>query len=152
MQKRVQGNSLLLKFIKFGIVGASGTIVDFGILYLMRDVLGLPDIVANTISFTCAASSNYLFNRLWTFRSKEKKVGIEYAKFLAVSVVGLLINNGVIILSGLLWPSLYNGGVLSVVGVEIQWFYVFKLLAIAITTLWNFFGNMLFTFRHSTRE
>ncbi|MBR4229781.1 MAG: GtrA family protein [Bacteroidales bacterium] len=137
---------LILKFVKFGIVGASGMVVDFGVLYLMRNVAGLPDLWANTISFTAAATSNYFLNRIWTFRSHEKQVGVEYAKFLLVSVIGLGINNGVLLLSSLLWPELYNGTI-SLLGKNIEVFYLFKLLAIAITTLWNFFGNMLFTFR-----
>lgn len=137
---------LILKFVKFGIVGASGMVVDFGVLYLMRNVAGLPDIWANTISFTAAATSNYFLNRIWTFRSHEKQVGVEYAKFLLVSVIGLGINNGVLLLSSLMWPELYNGTI-SLLGKNIEIFYLFKLLAIAITTLWNFFGNMLFTFR-----
>ena len=139
--------SLITKFLKFGIVGASGMVVDFGVLYLMRDIVGLPDLWANTISFTCAATSNYFLNRLWTFRSKEKQVGVEYLKFLLVSVIGLGINNGVLLLSHLLWPAAYEGGAFCLTSICIDDFYLFKLLAIAITTLWNFFGNMLFTFR-----
>ncbi len=139
--------TLITRFIKFGVVGASGMVVDFGVLYLMRDVVGLPDLWANTISFTAAATSNYFLNRIWTFRSHERQVGVEYMKFLAVSIIGLGINNGVLLLSRLLWPESYNGQ-LSLLGVTVDTFYLFKLLAIAITTLWNFFGNMLFTFRH----
>ena len=139
--------TLITRFIKFGVVGASGMVVDFGVLYLMRDVVGLPDLWANTISFTAAATSNYFLNRIWTFRSHERQVGVEYMKFLAVSIIGLGINNGVLLLSHLLWPEAYNGQ-LSLLGVTVDTFYLFKLLAIAITTLWNFFGNMLFTFRH----
>lgn len=138
--------TIFLKFLKFGVVGASGMVVDFGVLILMRDVVGLPDLWANTISFTAAATSNYFLNRIWTFRSKDKQVGLEYLKFLAVSIVGLGINNGVLWLSSRLWPDAYNASI-NLLGMDIDVFYLFKLLAIAITTVWNFFGNMLFTFR-----
>ena len=139
---------LIAKFVKFGIVGLSGMVVDFGVLYLMRDVVGLGDILSNTISFTAAATSNYFLNRIWTFRSHEKQVGKEYLKFLLVSVIGLGINNGVLLLSNLLWPEAYQHGVLSLFGLTIDYFYLFKLLARAVTTLWNFFGNLLFTFKN----
>lgn len=139
--------AFIAKFLKFGVVGASGMVVDFGVLVLMRDVFGLPDLLANTISFTAAATSNYFLNRIWTFRSKDKQVGVEYLKFLAVSVVGLGINNGVLWLSSRLWPDAYNASI-NLLGMDIDVFYLFKLLAIAITTIWNFFGNMLFTFRN----
>ena len=52
-------------------------------------------------------------------------------------------------LSSVLWPEWYNGSVM-LLGRNIEVFYLFKLLAIAITTLWNFFGNMLFTFRQKS--
>ncbi|MBR1784514.1 MAG: GtrA family protein [Bacteroidales bacterium] len=140
--------SIIGKFLKFGVVGASGMVVDFGVLYVMRELVGLPDLLSNAISFTAAASSNYVLNRVWTFRSHERQVGVEYMKFLLVSVVGLGINTGVLMLSRLLWPEAYETGSVTLASLRIDDFYLFKLLAIAITTLWNFFGNMIFTFKH----
>ncbi len=137
---------LILKFLKFGVVGASGMVVDFAVLILMRDEVGLPDLWANTVSFTTAATTNYFLNRIWTFRSQDKQVGVEYLKFLGVSIIGLGINNGVLYLSSLLWPEAYSSSI-TLLGMNIDVFYIFKLVAIAITTLWNFFGNMLFTFK-----
>jgi len=142
----VELKPLILKFLKFGVVGASGMVVDFAVLILMRDVVGLPDLWANTVSFTTAATTNYFLNRIWTFRSQDKHVGVEYLKFLGVSIIGLGINNGVLYLSSLLWPEAYSSSI-TLLGMNIDVFYIFKLVAIAITTLWNFFGNMLFTFK-----
>ena len=138
---------LITKFIKFGVVGASGMVVDYGVLFAMHNLFGLGDILSNTISFTCAATSNYFLNRIWTFRSKEKQVGVEYVKFLAVSIVGLLINNSVLLICKNIWPDIYENVFLNLGNQPITGLYIFKLVAIAITTLWNFFGNMLFTFR-----
>lgn len=145
----VELKPLILKFLKFGVVGASGMVVDFAVLILMRDVVGLPDLWANTVSFTTAATTNYILNRIWTFRSQDKQVGVEYLKFLGVSIIGLGINNGVLYLSSLLWPEAYSSSI-TLLGMNIDVFYIFKLVAIAITTLWNFFGNMLFTFKEKT--
>ena len=129
---------LIAKFVKFGVVGASGMVVDFGVLILMRDIVGLPDLWANTISFTAAATSNYFLNRIWTFRSKEKQVGVEYIKFILVSVIGLGVNNGSLWLLSRLLPSWAE-----------DWrFYILWAFAVGITTIWNFFGNLLFTFRN----
>ena len=138
---------LITKFIKFGVVGASGMVVDYGVLFAMHNLFGLGDILSNTISFTCAATSNYFLNRIWTFRSKEKQVGVEYVKFLAVSIVGLLINNSVLLSCKNIWADIYENVFLNLGSQPITGLYIFKLVAIAITTLWNFFGNMLFTFR-----
>ncbi len=125
------------KFLKFGVVGASGMVVHFGVLYLCKEILHLNPFVANTIGFITAATTNYILNRIWTFRSKEKQVGVEYMKFILVSVVGLGINNGTLWLTGHLLPA-WN---------EDWRFYILWVFAVGVTTLWNFFGNMLFTFK-----
>jgi putative flippase GtrA len=130
---------LLTKFVKFGIVGASGFVIHGGLLYLLRDVVGINQFVANIIGFVVAASSNYFLNRVWTFRSQEKQVAVEYLKFFIVSVVGLGINSGTLWLQSLLLPDWAAEGDPR--------FYILWIVAVAVTTLWNFFGNLLFTFR-----
>ncbi|MBQ6741164.1 MAG: GtrA family protein [Bacteroidales bacterium] len=128
---------LITKFVKFGLVGASGMVVHFAVLYFFREIVGLNDFVANTIGFITAATTNYFLNRWWTFRSQEKQVAVEYLKFILVSVIGLGINNGTLWLGGKLLPE-WND----------DWrFYVLWVFAVGVTTLWNFFGNMLFTFK-----
>ncbi|MCR5445754.1 MAG: GtrA family protein [Bacteroidales bacterium] len=131
--------TLILKFLKFGVVGASGFVIHGGLLYLLRDVVGINQFVANTVGFICAASSNYFLNRVWTFRSKEKQMGVEYLKFILVSIVGLGINNGSLWVLSRIVPQWTGEG---------DWhFYILWVIAVGITTLWNFFGNMLFTFK-----
>jgi len=133
----VELRPLFLKFLKFGVVGASGMVVHFGVLFLCKEVLSINPYVANTIGFITAATTNYILNRIWTFRSHEKQVGVEYLKFILVSVVGLGINNGTLWLTGRLLPS-WND----------DWrFYILWIVAVGVTTLWNFFGNLIFTFR-----
>ena len=132
---------LLVKFLKFGVVGFMGMIVDYAVLFMLKEWASVPALWANAVSFTVAATSNYIFNRVWTFRSKEKDVGGEYMRFFVVSLVGLGISTCTLWLLGLMLPE-WNDGAR---------FYLLKLVAIAVTTIWNFFGNMLFTF-HQTKN
>ncbi len=128
---------LIFKFVKFGIVGASGMVVHLCVLYLCRDVLGINTFISNTLGFIVAATTNYILNRIWTFRSHDKQVGMEYMKFIIVSLIGLGINNGTLWLSGRMLPE-WNA----------DWrFYILWIFAVGVTTLWNFLGNMLFTFK-----
>lgn len=129
--------ALINKFIKFGIVGASGMVVHFCVLYLFREIVGLNSFLANTIGFVTAATTNYVLNRIWTFRSREKQVAVEYFKFILVSVIGLGINNGTLWVGGKMLPDWNVDGR----------FYILWVVAVGVTTLWNFFGNMLFTFK-----
>lgn len=143
---------IVLKFIKFGIVGFSGMFVDYGFLALFVEVCRLPELLSNAFSFTLAASWNYMLNRIWTFGSKEKKVGVEYAKFFTVSLIGLGISTLTIWLLELAMPdwSAASGKGFECV-VFVKYFYVLKFISIVVTTLWNFLGNYLYTFRRKQK-
>ncbi len=122
---------VLHKFLKFGVVGFSGVIVDFGFTFLFRNILKINQYIANAIGFTLAASSNYILNRVWTFESNNPKVLIEFSEFFVISLIGLGIN------SLILW--------LLVSKFKMK-FYFAKVIAIGITTVWNFIANLIFTF------
>jgi len=122
---------LLRKFIKFGIVGFSGLLVDYSITWVSKEKLEIQKYVSNAIGFCTAASSNYIFNRLWTFRSTNPEIAIEYSHFIFISIIGLGINTLI------LW--------LIVSKFKLN-FYLSKLFAIIVVTVWNFFANVYFTF------
>jgi putative flippase GtrA len=122
---------LVVKFLKFGAVGATGVVVDFGITYVSKEILKIQKYVANAIGFTIAATTNYFLNRWWTFHSNNPDIGIEYSRFLFISILGLGINTFVI----WLLVSKYNRN-----------FYLSKLFAIGVVTIWNFILNLIFTF------
>ena len=121
----------LIQFIKFCIVGAGGMIVDFGATWLLKERLHFNKYVANSIGFTLAVINNFLWNKYWTFQDHNEQVGMQFLLFLGISIAGLLLNNGVIYL-------LINRWRLN--------FYLSKLFATGVVTLWNFGANYQFTF------
>jgi putative flippase GtrA len=121
----------LLKFIKFCLVGFSGIFVDFGTTYFLKEVLKVQKYVANAIGFTLAATTNYFLNRIWTFNSHNPQILEEFSRFFVIALIGLGINSAII------W--LLNGKF------KIN-FYLSKLVATLIVTLWNFLINAYFTF------
>ena len=122
----------VLKFLKFGLVGSSGLVIDFGLTYLLKEKLKVYKYLSSSIGFTLAASSNYIFNRLWTFHSTNPQIFTEYSTFIIISIVGLVINNTVlVILSGKFRLN----------------FYFSKIIATIITMIWNFTANFFITFR-----
>ncbi|MBB3187920.1 GtrA family protein [Microbacter margulisiae] len=123
---------MLIQFVRFCVVGASGTIIDFGLTYLLKEKLRLNPYVANSTGFATAASSNYLLNRIWAFHNHNPQIGEQYALFMLIAVIGLLINNATIYFLVKKWHM--N-------------FYVSKVVATIVVTLWNFGMNYLFTFR-----
>lgn len=118
------------KFIKFCLVGGSGMAVDFAVTYVCKELLRLNKYLANALGFITAATSNYALNRLWTFHS-HGSISAEYAKFIAIAVLGLGINSAVIYL-------LAEKRKLH--------FYLAKLLAIGVVTVWNFLMSYFFAF------
>jgi len=122
---------LFFKFIKFGVVGFTGVGVDFGTTFLGKEIVKIPKYIANAIGFSVAATSNYFLNRIWTFHSQNPNIGVEFSEFFTISMIGLAINT--LILWILVTKFKKN-------------FYVSKLFAIAIVTVWNFFANAFFTF------
>lgn len=124
--------AFLMKFLKFGIVGFTGLFVDYGFTYLCKEIFKIQKFVSNSIGFTLAASSNYILNRIWTFKSTNPDIAVEYSEFLIISLIGLALNNFI------LWLLLKR----------FNWnFYFCKLIAIGFVTIWNFLANALFTFK-----
>ena len=70
------------KFIRFGVVGFSGLFVDFGFTWLSKEKLKIQKYIANAIGFTFAATSNYYLNRVWTFKSINPEVALEFSNFI----------------------------------------------------------------------
>lgn len=122
---------VILKFIKFCIVGFSGMVIDFSITWLLKEKVRINKYIANSAGFIFAATSNYIWNRFWTFQSENAHIAIEYISFILISIAGLIINNALIYFFA-------DKMKLN--------FYLSKLMAIGVVTLWNFFMNFLITF------
>ena len=123
---------IILKFLKFCVVGFSGMLIDFGTTWLLKEKARVNKYIANSTGFVLAATSNYIWNRIWTFHSSNDQIAVEYLSFILISVAGLGINNFIIFL--LNDKLKFN-------------FYLSKLIAIGVVTIWNFVMNFIITFR-----
>ncbi|HZK03849.1 MAG TPA: GtrA family protein [Bacteroidaceae bacterium] len=123
--------NLIIKLLKFSLVGFSGMIVDFSATWVLKEKIRINKFIANSIGFILAATSNFIWNRIWTFSGTEGEVGRQYLSFILISVIGLILNNTFLYLFNVKLK---------------QNFYLSKLIAIGFVTLWNFFMNYLFTF------
>lgn len=121
------------QFIKFGLVGASSTAIDWSIFYLFSYVIGIYYLTAKVLSFAIAVVNSFIWNRRWTFRSKESKKLKEFTKFIIIALIGLSIN------------ALIMYFAVSILG----WRKIFGLAsATALTTFWNFLANKFYTFKN----
>lgn len=124
--------TIIWRFVRFGIVGVGGMVVDFGVTWLCKEKLRWNKYISNSLGFILAATNNFIWNRLWTFESQNDAVIREYTSFVLIALVGLGLNNLIIYL---LHERLHIH------------FYLSKLIAIGCVTIWNFTMNYVFTFR-----
>ncbi|MGL5226726.1 MAG: GtrA family protein [Bacteroidales bacterium] len=134
---------MITQFIKFAFVGATGTLLDFGITWLCKEKLNYNKYVANSIGFLVAATSNFILNRVWTFESKNPDIQYEYLLFMLISILGLSINNMVIFGLSKPWADKFFKIIPQ------YRFYVSKIVATGVVILWNFFMNYFYTFAQS---
>jgi len=123
---------IFLKILKFGMVGASGLVIDFGLTWLLKEKSGIHKYVANAAGFCSAATSNFFLNRLWTFGSTASEVTDQFTRFFLIALAGLLLNTIII------WIAHQKKGMN---------FFAAKGLAVVLVMIWNFTMNFLFNFR-----
>jgi putative flippase GtrA len=92
---------------------------------------GFPYLLAAVGAFTLAATNNYTWNRLWTFRAERGRIALQGTQFLAVA--GAALGANLVLLRGLV--ELGIGPVPA------------QAAAIVLVTPLNFLGNKLWTFR-----
>ncbi|MFT4737093.1 MAG: putative flippase GtrA [Cyclobacteriaceae bacterium] len=123
---------LILKFLKFGVVGFSGLAIDFGVTYLCKEKLKLNQYLSNSAGFVLAVISNYYFNRTWTFENTDPSIAEQFTLFLFISLVGLGLSNLIIFI---------------LIRYKVR-FYPAKLIAIVLVVIWNFTMNYYYAFAY----
>ena len=84
----------LLQFLRFGVVGTVGFVVDTAVLYAGL-ALGLGLYSGRAVSYVAAASTTWALNRAWTFRdSGQAPAARQWALFLLVNLIGFACNYG----------------------------------------------------------
>ena len=121
-----------LQLVRFGLVGASGYVVNLAIYTLCVHPLAIDYRVSATLAFVAAVTNNFWWNRHWTFRAGDGHAGFQAARFLVVSLaafgLGLLLLQGLVVIAGL--PKVPA-----------------QAIAVLVAMPANFLGNRLWTFR-----
>lgn len=141
---KIEKNSTFWEFIKYCIVGGTGTIIDVGIYTVLTRIFNVYYILAAGISVFIAIINNFLLNKHWTFRKgKSGKTRTEYFKFFIVSVINYLLHLGIMY-------SIVEFTKLDYIFGKYEDF-IAKFMAIAIITISNYVGNKYWTFKDETK-
>jgi dolichol-phosphate mannosyltransferase len=81
-----------LELVRFGVVGASGYVVNLIVFSLLVHAAGTHYRLAATGAFVVAVANNFLWNRHWTFRARHGHAGFQAMRFLAVSLGAFAFN------------------------------------------------------------
>jgi len=145
----------IVRFLKFCVVGVVGTALDFGVFNLLHNVLGVPQVLANTVSITTAIVNNYTWSRFWVYpETKDRQGGKKFLQFVIVSLIAWALNTAILwgtdrwifgeqgLLAGIVAP------IAAAMGTEhgVLSSNAAKVVATGIVLFWNFFANRLWTF------
>jgi putative flippase GtrA len=120
-----------VQLAKFCVVGATGYVINLLVYVALLHGADLHYLPAAACSFVVAVTSNYTWNRLWTFRGQRGHVYYQGLRFLVVSLGSLAANLVVL-------EILVAAGAGKVVA---------QAIAIVLVTPLNFAGNKLWSFR-----
>jgi putative flippase GtrA len=120
-----------VQFIKFAVVGVLNSAIQYLVFLFLYSVTGIQYLVASIVGYVAGMTNSYMLNRTWTFRSCDQKLLAQLSRFVAVNLISLGANIGLLLLlvsTGLMVP---------------QWALV---VAITGSTLVNFVLNKVWTF------
>ncbi|HMK07546.1 MAG TPA: GtrA family protein [Anaerolineales bacterium] len=150
---RPLARSELSRFLKFSVVGAVGFVIDIGIFNLLHVRAGWQEIPSEVVSFSVAVTSNFIWNRYWTYPdSRSKPIRQQAGQFGLVSVAGLVIRT--VAFAFLLAPCtrLANAilGLPAAAGLPVTAAWLGANLTLGMVILivlfWNFLANRLWTY------
>ncbi|HXF83960.1 MAG TPA: GtrA family protein [Anaerolineales bacterium] len=137
-----------IRFIKFAIVGAIGSVIDVGVMNLLTRFFHLTLVLAGSISFICAVTNNFMGNRYWTYPdSRSRPIVHQLGMFFLVNLIGIGIRIPILHFAE---PPLANVfermAHLSATTADTLAKNTTLMIAIGVVMLWNFFINRYWTY------
>ncbi len=138
--------------VRFGVVGALNTLVDYSLFYIFISAIHLHKSAAQVLATAAAMCCSFFLNRRWTFEKGGRGSTPEIVKFLIVNFVAMVT---VIVLTHLFYDiwhverlvnSVLRAAGASVVCQGDGAIMVSKILASVFSVVINFLGNKLWVF------
>ena len=141
----------IYQFAQFAAVGTLNTFVDIGVFNLAAFLFGgaaaigtVAFAVFKAISFLCATTNSFFWNKYWTFHSTDEAKAGQVASFFAVAVGGLLLNTGAGTLINAAQPH-----ALSLTMVRLWSHLIAPGAGVVASFLWNFLWYKYVVFKKS---
>lgn len=142
---------LKLQQVRFLVAGCANTTLDFVLLNTLSLLLGLPVLVANSISVVIGISLSYFLNHYFVFRYPERVSIKKFAAFFGLTgFSSLVIQNGIIYLFELLFDTRFGNSLLFLPDAESNHVLAInaaKAVAVLVGLVWNFCVYKFIVFR-----
>ena len=127
----------LREALRFLITGGVCFLVELACLVLLRDKMGLDTLIAVPIAFLLSVILHYILCVVWVFRGAKDRGNAAKAAFLITSVMGLLLNEGLMYLFRVLFGE--DREIFTAFGFTVTMYMVNKALSTLIVMVWNYF-------------
>ena len=137
--------SIVKEPIKFSIVGISGIFINFIVLALCIYIFNLSEPTSLAFGITISISTNYYFNRIWTFQSQNPILN-EYFKYVVSNAIGSLIQY----FTALLFNNIFINSdfiTMNILIIEVDTIFLASLFGIFFGFISNFLFSKLLVFR-----
>lgn len=122
------------RFVKFCIIGGIGGIINIAILHVLTEFLGVYYLISGAIAIESGLLSNFIFNKVWTFKDREIK-GLK-------AIMRALIRDHIVRSGGILLNIIILWFLTSILGF---YYIISQIIGIVVAMIWNFGGNKWFT-------
>lgn len=119
-------NDRIRELVRFCVVGGLSFVVDYGVMVALIELLGIPMLVSNGISFTLSVIVNYILCILWVFEDANRKDKWTIIVFVGSSVIGLGLN------------ELFMWVFVDLLGI---FYMIAKILATILVMIWNYIAK-----------
>lgn len=85
----------MLHFIKYNIIGVMNTLITLVVVWILHQILDWNLELSNFLGFVAGGCNSYICNRIWNFKSTNKK-RTEVIRFLIVFLVSYGVNLAVL--------------------------------------------------------
>ena len=135
--------------VRFAVTGGICFLVELAVLILLKGRFGIDTLIATPIAFLVSVVLNYLLCVAWVFRGAKNKGAGAKAGFLVTSLIGLGLNELLMLLFRLI---LGEDAVILTLGDKVINMYVLnKCLATLIVMIWNYFSKRAVLYRKAEK-
>ena len=144
-----QKKSRTAEVIRFALTGGICFAVELAVLILLKGRLGIDTLIATPIAFLVSVILNYLLCVLWVFRGAKNTGAGAKAGFLITSLIGLGLNELLMLLFRLI---LGEESVILTLGTKtVKMYMLNKCLATLIVMIWNYFSKRAVLYRKAKK-